>query len=53
METMKIDRLKIVPNYRNEGLSIIDIDGTYKRSFTSLFNFFYKIFYQDEILREV
>lgn len=33
METMKIDRLKIVPNYRNEGLSIIDIDGTYNRSF--------------------
>lgn len=33
METMKIDRLKIVPSYRNEGLSIIDIDGTYNRSF--------------------
>ena len=33
METMKIDRLKIVPNYRKDGLSIIDIDGTYKRSF--------------------
>lgn len=33
METMKIDRLKIVPNYRKEGLSIIDIDGTYNRSF--------------------
>ena len=33
METMKIDRLKIVPNYRKEGLSIIDIDGTYKRLF--------------------
>ena len=30
---MKIDRLKIVPNYRKEGLSIIDIDGTYKRLF--------------------
>ena len=33
METMKIDRLKIVPNYRKDGLSIIDIDGTYNRSF--------------------
>ena len=33
MGTMKIDRLKIVPNYRKDGLSIIDIDGTYNRSF--------------------
>ena len=37
METMKIDRLKIVPNYRKDGLSIIDIDGTYKRSFPEWF----------------
>ena len=28
-----MDRFKIVPNYRKEGLSIIDINGTYERSF--------------------
>jgi len=33
METVKMDRFKIVPTYRKEGLSIIDIDGTYQRSF--------------------
>lgn len=33
VETVKMERFKIVPNYRKEGLSIIDIDATYNRSF--------------------
>lgn len=33
METVKMERFKIVPNYRKDGLSLIDIEGTYNRTF--------------------
>ena len=33
METIQMDRFKIVPNYRKDGLSLIDIEGTYNRTF--------------------
>ena len=33
METVKMERFKIVSNYRQDGLSLIDIEGTYNRTF--------------------
>lgn len=33
METVKMERFKIVPSYRKDGLSLIDIEGTYNRTF--------------------
>lgn len=33
METIQMDRFKIVPNYRKDGLSLIDIEGTYNLTF--------------------
>ena len=29
METVKIERFKIVPSYRKDGLSLIDVEATY------------------------
>ena len=33
METVKMERFKIVPSYRKDGLSLIDIEGTYNRTY--------------------
>ncbi|MBQ6098998.1 MAG: hypothetical protein IJI80_04420 [Methanobrevibacter sp.] len=33
METVKMERFKIVPTHRREGLSLIDIEGTYNQTF--------------------
>lgn len=33
METVKMERFKIVSNYRKDGLSLIDIEGTYNQTF--------------------
>ena len=33
METVKMERFKIIPSYRKDGLSLIDIEATYKKMF--------------------